>query len=166
LVTRNPKWSQRLGTETDYVKGRYWHPKYALPKVICIVLLSNKNLRSHHVGPSMVQEKPSSVMRFLSYGVKPNRSNVYKRTIVLRSGIRFTCKLVPRILKDKQNKFFVVFEILANVLLTLINWLLKPKCMLKYFFCMKKKTMIFLALRHLDVYTKTFFFFFQFFFVF
>jgi hypothetical protein len=48
-------------------------------------------------------------MRFLSYGVKPNRSNVYKRTIVLISGIRFTCKFVPRILKDKQNKIFVVF---------------------------------------------------------
>jgi hypothetical protein len=28
----------------------------------------------------MVQEKPSSVRRFLSYGAKLNRSNVYKRT--------------------------------------------------------------------------------------
>jgi len=61
-------------------------------------------------------------------------SNVYKRTIVLRSGIHFTCKFIPRILKDKQNKIFVVFEILINVLLTLINWLLKPKCKLKLFF--------------------------------
>ena len=42
LVTRNPNWSQRLGTETGYVKGRYKHPKYALHKVSCIVLLSKK----------------------------------------------------------------------------------------------------------------------------
>jgi cbb3-type cytochrome oxidase subunit 1 len=97
----------------------------------------------------MVQEKPSSIRRFLSYGVKPNRSNVYKRTIVLISGISFKCKFVPRILKDKnkkikKNKFFVVFEILANVLLTLINWLLKPKCMLKHcFLVFEKHNMIF-----------------------
>ena len=44
------------------------------------------------------------------------------------------CNVVPRIRKDKQNKIFVVFEILANVLLTLINRLLKPKCMLKHCF--------------------------------
>jgi hypothetical protein len=57
----------------------------------------------------------------------------------LISGIRITCNIVPRILKDKQNKIFVVFEILANVLLTLINWLLKPKCMLKHCFLVHKK---------------------------
>jgi hypothetical protein len=43
------------------------------------------------------------------------------------------CNVIPRILKDKQNKIFVVFEILVNVLLTSINWLLKTKCMLKHF---------------------------------
>ena len=42
LVTRNPNWSQRSGTGTGCVKGRYQHPKYALPKVSCIVLLSDK----------------------------------------------------------------------------------------------------------------------------
>ena len=42
LVTRNPNWSQRLGTGTGCVKGRYEHPKYALPKVSCIVYLSDK----------------------------------------------------------------------------------------------------------------------------
>jgi hypothetical protein len=96
----------------------------------------------------MVQEKPSSIRRFLSYRVKHNRSNVYKRTIVLISRISFTCKFIPRILKDKhkkikkikKNKIFVVFEILANVLLTLINWLLKSKCMLKHCFFFNKKT--------------------------
>jgi len=53
----------------------------------------------------MVQEKPSSVRRFLSYRVKLNRSNVYKRTIVLISGIRFTCKFVIPEIKRKQNNF-------------------------------------------------------------
>ena len=38
MVTRNPNWSQRSGTETGCVKGRYYHPKYALSKVSCIVL--------------------------------------------------------------------------------------------------------------------------------
>jgi len=42
LVTRNPNWSQRLGMESGCVKGRYRHLNYALPKVSCIVLLSNK----------------------------------------------------------------------------------------------------------------------------
>jgi hypothetical protein len=63
----------------------------------------------------MVQEKPSSLKRFLSYGVKPNRSNVYKRTIVLISGIRFTCKFIIPDIKRKQNIFFLdFFEILAK----------------------------------------------------
>jgi hypothetical protein len=42
LVTRNPNWSQRSGTGIGCVKGRYQHPKYALPKVSCIVLMSDK----------------------------------------------------------------------------------------------------------------------------
>ena len=55
-----------------------------------------------------------------------------------------TCNVVSWILKDKQNKIFVVFEILANVLLTLINWLLKPKYMLKHCFSVyEKHNMIF-----------------------
>ena len=37
----NPNWSQRWGTETGCVKGRYQHPNYALPKVGCIVLMSD-----------------------------------------------------------------------------------------------------------------------------
>ena len=51
----------------------------------------------------MVQEKPSSVRRFLSYGRKPNRSNVYKRTTFLISGIRFIYKFVIPYIKTKQN---------------------------------------------------------------
>jgi hypothetical protein len=42
LVTRNPNWSQRSGTGIGCVNRRYQHPKYALPKVSCIVLLSDK----------------------------------------------------------------------------------------------------------------------------
>jgi len=83
-----------------------------------------------------------------------------KETTFLISGIRFTYKFIIPDIQTKQNNFFVIFEILANVLLTLINWLLKPKCMLKYFFLVyKKHNMIFLALRHLTVCTKMFFFF-------
>jgi len=56
------------------------------------------------------------------------------------------CNVIPPILRDKQNKIFVVFEILANVLLTLINWLLKPKCMLKHWFLVYvKKNMSFFS---------------------
>ena len=57
-----------------------------------------------------------------------------KETTFSISGIRVTYKFIIPDIKTKQNKFFVIFEILAKVLLTLINWLLKPKCMLKYFF--------------------------------
>ena len=66
LVTRNHNWSQRLGTGTGCVKGRYQHPKYALPKVSCIVLLSDKSqgvIVLLVVGLSMVQDKSSSVRR-------------------------------------------------------------------------------------------------------
>jgi len=81
------------------------------------------------------------------------------------SGIRFIYKFVISDIKTKQNKIFVVFEILANVLLTLINWLLKPKCMLKYCLLVYEKhnMIFFLALRHLAVCTKTFFLFSNFF---
>jgi len=58
------------------------------------------------IGPSMVQEKSSSVMRFLSHWVKPNRSNVYKRTISLISGIHFTYKFVILDIKTKQHILF------------------------------------------------------------
>jgi len=61
----------------------------------------------------MVPEKPSSIKRFLSYGVKPNRSNVYKRTIFLISGIRYTYKFVIPDIKTKQN-MFEFFEILVK----------------------------------------------------
>jgi hypothetical protein len=37
LVTRNPNWSQRSGTKTDCVKERYYHPKYTIHKISCIV---------------------------------------------------------------------------------------------------------------------------------
>jgi hypothetical protein len=65
----------------------------------------------------MDQEKPSSVRKFLSYVVKPNRSNVYKGTIVLIPGICFTCKFIIPDIKRKQNKFFFgFFEILVKFL--------------------------------------------------
>jgi hypothetical protein len=107
----------------------------------------------------MVQEKPSSIRRFLSYAVKPNRSNVYKRTIVLISGIRFTCKFVPRILKDKQNKFFFVFWNFGQCSLDFNKLVIKAKMHAKtlFFSCIKTQY-DFLALRHLAVCTKTFFF--------
>jgi len=43
-------------------------------------------------------------------------------------------KFVIPYIKTKQNIFFCFFEILAKVLMTLINWLLKPKCMIKYMY--------------------------------
>jgi hypothetical protein len=55
----------------------------------------------------MVQEKSSSVRRFLSYGAKLNRSNVYKRTTFLISGLRFTYKFVIPDIKTKQNITFI-----------------------------------------------------------
>jgi hypothetical protein len=86
-----------------------------------------------------------------------------KENTILISGIHFTYKFVIPDTKTTQNNFFFVFDILANVLLTSINWLLKPKCMLKHcFLVFEKHNMI--ALRHLAVCTKTFFF--SFFFVF
>jgi hypothetical protein len=57
----------------------------------------------------MVQEKPSLVRRFLSYGVKLNCFNVYQKTIFLISGIRFTYKFIIQDIKTKQNIFFLVF---------------------------------------------------------
>ena len=42
LVIRNRNWSQKSGTATGCVKERYQHSKYSLPKVSCIVLLSDK----------------------------------------------------------------------------------------------------------------------------
>jgi hypothetical protein len=65
---------------------------------------------NNHIGPSMVQEKPSSVRRFLFYGVKPNHSNVYKKTIFLISKIHFTYKFVIPDIKIKQNIFFVFLK--------------------------------------------------------
>jgi hypothetical protein len=57
-----------------------------------------------------------------------------KKNYLLISGIRFTYKFIIPYIKTKQNIFFGFFEILAKVLMTLINWLLKPKCMIKYMY--------------------------------
>jgi hypothetical protein len=85
-----------------------------------------------------------------------------KETTFLISGIRFTYKFIIPDIKTKQNKFFVIFEILANVLLTLINWLLKPKCMLKYFFLVyEKHNMIFFSFETFGRMHKNIFFFFS-----
>jgi hypothetical protein len=47
-------------------------------------------------------------------GYKPNRSNVYKRTIFLISRICFTYKFVISDIKTKKNIFLIFFEILAK----------------------------------------------------
>jgi hypothetical protein len=54
--------------------------------------------------------KPSLIRRFLSYGVKPNRSNVYKRTTFLISAIRFTYKFIIQDIKTKQNIFLIFLK--------------------------------------------------------
>ena len=70
---------------------------------------------------------------------KSSKENIF----FLISGIRFTYKFTIPDTKIKQNKIFCCFfEILANVLLTLINWLLKPKCNLKYCFFWHMKNTI------------------------
>jgi len=76
---------------TGCVKERYWHPNYARPKVSCIVFLS------------------SSVRRSLSYQVKPNRSNIIKRTTFLISRMCLTYKRIILNIKRKQNRFFLLF---------------------------------------------------------
>jgi hypothetical protein len=58
----------------------------------------------------MVQEKPSSVRRFLSYGVKPNRPNVNKRTTFSISGICFTYKFIIPDIKRKQIIFLELLK--------------------------------------------------------
>ena len=62
-----------------------------------------------------------------------------KENIFVISRIRFTYKFIIPDIKTKQNKIFVIFKILVNVLLTLINWLLKSKCMLKHCFLVYEK---------------------------
>jgi hypothetical protein len=63
------------------------------------------------VGPSMVQEKSSSIRRSLSYRVKPNRSSVYvKKNIFLISGIRFTYKFVIPYTNRGQKDFLEFLE--------------------------------------------------------
>jgi len=49
------------------------------------------------------------------------------------SGIHFTYKFVITDTKTKQN-IFGIFLNIGLVLITLINLLLKPKCMLKHIF--------------------------------
>jgi len=53
----------------------------------------------------MVQEKSSSIRRSLSYRVKPNRSNIYIKTIFLISGICFTYKFIIPDTKRRQKDF-------------------------------------------------------------
>ena len=90
-----------------------------------------------------------------------------KENTFLISGICFTYKFIIPDIKTKQNKIFVVFEILANVLLTLINWLLKPKCMLKHcFLAYKKHNMIFFNFETLGRMHKNIFSIFKFFCIF
>jgi hypothetical protein len=49
LVARNPNWSQRSGTRTNYIKRRYYYLKYTLPKISCIVWLSDKKLMCYYI---------------------------------------------------------------------------------------------------------------------
>jgi hypothetical protein len=57
-----------------------------------------------------------------------SNSGVNKRILI--SGIRLTYKVVTPDIKRKQNNFFWNFWNIGLVLVTLINWLLKPKCVL------------------------------------
>jgi len=100
-----------------------------------------------------------------------DHSKVNKKTIFLISRICLMYKRVILNMKRKQNDFFWNIDV---VLMTLINWLLKPKCMLKLFFlnfccmkiwydffslkdlvvCMKTKNMFFLFFKFSNVLTK------------
>ena len=72
-------------------------------------------------------------------------SDVNKRNLI--SGIRLTYKVVTPDIKRKQNNVFWNFWNIGLVLVTLINWLLKPKCILihifELFFVIWKYNMIF-----------------------
>jgi hypothetical protein len=57
-----------------------------------------------------------------------------KKKTFLIWGICFTYKFVIPNTKTKQNKFFVVFEILANVLLTFTKLIIKVKMHAKILF--------------------------------
>jgi hypothetical protein len=89
-------------------------------------------------------------------------SDVNKRNLISR--IRLTYKVVTPDIKRKQNNFFWNFWNIGLVLVTLINWLLKPKCMLihifEIFFVIWKYNMIFFYLffRNLAVCMKIIFF--------
>jgi hypothetical protein len=107
----------------------------------------------------MVQEKPSSVRRFLSYGRKPNRSNVYKRTTFLISGIRFIYKFVIPYIKTKQNiLIFLKYWLSSRDFNKLV---IKAKMHAKIFFflsflcCMKIQYDFFFVLRDWAVCMKT-----------
>ena len=114
----------------------------------------------------MVQEKPSSVRRFLSYEAKLNRSNVYKRTTFLISGLRFTYNFVIPNIKTKQNIF--VFDFLKywpsshdfNKLVIKAKMHAKIILFFLSFLCCIKIRYDFLALRDLAVCMKTKVFFF------
>jgi hypothetical protein len=58
----------------------------------------------------MVREKLSSLIRFLSHMLKPNRSNRHKLKFYLISGIRLVCKFAISYIKGKKNKIiFLIF---------------------------------------------------------
>ena len=106
----------------------------------------------------MVSYCPEYALHVMSYPgfYCPNKKRIKYPEYALRVMSYPGCSEINKI------NFFCFFEILANVLLTLIIWLLKPKCMLKHFFfwCMKKIQYEFLVLRHLAVCTKKKHFFF------
>jgi len=80
---------------------------------------------------SMVRGKLSLVRRFLFCMVKLNRSNVNKKITFFYREYVLHINSLTRILK--QNKiFFGYFLNIGLVLEALINWLLKPKCMLTH----------------------------------
>ena len=62
------------------------------------------------VGPSMVQEKSSSIRRSLSYRVKPNRSSVYVKKHIFNFRIRFTYKFVILYTNRGQKDFLEFLE--------------------------------------------------------
>ena len=77
-------------------------------------------------------------------------------------GMRFTCKVVPQILKDKKNKNFCCFLNFGQHSCDFNKIVIKAKMHAKIyiFFGAWKTQYDFLALRYLVEWTKTFFFFF------
>ena len=104
FVTRNPNWSQRSSTGTGCVKGRYQHPKYVLPKVSCIVLLSNKIYDLVVFSSCWSVYDLRKVLLGKEILILLGNSNVNQKNLI--SGIRLMYKIVTLDIKREQHNFF------------------------------------------------------------